>query len=167
MTLYEKWLTMAYDSEGRPLKSFWDGYAPKEERIYRDILSKKQNSITATVGELSKEYDLPPEYICGFIDGINEAMTERLGIEKIKEFDENTSVSINFKFEDLYKKMVEFKASHLYNLPEWENIFDQETRNELYKEQKHSKTIIKPDKVGRNDPCPCGSGKKYKKCCGA
>jgi hypothetical protein len=24
-----------------------------------------------------------------------------------------------------------------------------------------------PDKVGRNDPCPCGSGKKYKKCCGA
>ena len=24
----------------------------------------------------------------------------------------------------------------------------------------------KPHKVGRNDPCPCGSGKKYKKCCG-
>jgi preprotein translocase subunit SecA len=23
-----------------------------------------------------------------------------------------------------------------------------------------------PQKVGRNDPCPCGSGKKYKKCCG-
>ena len=22
-------------------------------------------------------------------------------------------------------------------------------------------------KVGRNDPCPCGSGRKYKKCCGA
>jgi len=22
-------------------------------------------------------------------------------------------------------------------------------------------------KTGRNDPCPCGSGKKYKKCCGA
>jgi len=23
-----------------------------------------------------------------------------------------------------------------------------------------------PKKIGRNDPCPCGSGKKYKKCCG-
>ncbi|MGE3189469.1 MAG: SEC-C metal-binding domain-containing protein [Vicinamibacterales bacterium] len=23
-----------------------------------------------------------------------------------------------------------------------------------------------PPKVGRNEPCPCGSGKKYKKCCG-
>ena len=29
------------------------------------------------------------------------------------------------------------------------------------------KTIVnKAPKVGRNDPCPCGSGKKYKKCCG-
>ena len=30
------------------------------------------------------------------------------------------------------------------------------------------KTIVRDgEKVGRNDPCPCGSGKKYKKCCGA
>jgi len=29
------------------------------------------------------------------------------------------------------------------------------------------KTVFKGAKVGRNDPCPCGSGKKYKKCCGA
>lgn len=28
------------------------------------------------------------------------------------------------------------------------------------------KPIVKADTVGRNDPCPCGSGKKYKKCCG-
>lgn len=28
------------------------------------------------------------------------------------------------------------------------------------------KTVIKGKKIGRNDPCPCGSGKKYKKCCG-
>lgn len=28
------------------------------------------------------------------------------------------------------------------------------------------KTIVNEFKVGRNDPCPCGSGKKYKKCCG-
>ncbi|MBW2612732.1 MAG: SEC-C domain-containing protein [Deltaproteobacteria bacterium] len=28
------------------------------------------------------------------------------------------------------------------------------------------KTKIAEKKVGRNDPCPCGSGKKYKKCCG-
>ena len=34
-------------------------------------------------------------------------------------------------------------------------------------DQAESKTIRhQKDKVGRNDPCPCGSGKKYKKCCG-
>ncbi len=27
------------------------------------------------------------------------------------------------------------------------------------------KRMLKPEKIGRNDPCPCGSGKKYKKCC--
>ncbi len=30
-----------------------------------------------------------------------------------------------------------------------------------------SRTVVNKNKVGRNDPCPCGSGKKYKKCCGA
>ncbi|MBR5156950.1 MAG: preprotein translocase subunit SecA [Clostridia bacterium] len=30
-----------------------------------------------------------------------------------------------------------------------------------------NKTVKKTEKIGRNDPCPCGSGKKYKKCCGA
>ena len=28
------------------------------------------------------------------------------------------------------------------------------------------KTSVAEEKIGRNDPCPCGSGKKYKKCCG-
>nr|WP_243152435.1 SEC-C metal-binding domain-containing protein [Clostridium butyricum] len=31
--------------------------------------------------------------------------------------------------------------------------------------KKQTKNVNK--KIGRNDPCPCGSGKKYKKCCGA
>ena len=43
--------------------------------------------------------------------------------------------------------------------------FEEELKK-FYKEQKESTTIRKPKKIGRNDPCPCGSGKKYKKCCG-
>ena len=46
-------------------------------------------------------------------------------------------------------------------------VMTEERRKELYKIQKSSKTVVKPPKVGRNDPCPCGSGKKFKKCCGA
>ena len=36
------------------------------------------------------------------------------------------------------------------------------------KEAPTKPTTVKREapKVGRNDPCPCGSGKKYKKCCG-
>jgi hypothetical protein len=36
---------------------------------------------------------------------------------------------------------------------------------ELLRELNYKQPIIKKDKPGRNDPCPCGSGKKYKKCC--
>ena len=49
---------------------------------------------------------------------------------------------------------------------EWNEIFDEDKRKELYREQKSSTTVVKPDKIYPNDPCPCGSGRKYKKCCG-
>jgi preprotein translocase subunit SecA len=42
-----------------------------------------------------------------------------------------------------------------------------ETGTNLNGEAVKQKTVIKGTKIGRNDPCPCGSGKKYKKCCGA
>ena len=31
--------------------------------------------------------------------------------------------------------------------------------------EKFDKTLIRVPKVGRNQPCPCGSGKKFKRCC--
>ena len=61
--------------------------------------------------------------------------------------------------------MVEYKAEHLYSLKQWDNIFDEEKRKELFMEQKKARTVVRSfPKIGRNDPCPCGSGKKYKKC---
>ena len=39
-------------------------------------------------------------------------------------------------------------------------------RLSLLKEIAQAQAEVKPKKVGRNDPCPCGSGKKYKECCG-
>jgi preprotein translocase subunit SecA len=32
---------------------------------------------------------------------------------------------------------------------------------------RHGEEPLRSKKVGRNEPCPCGSGRKYKKCCGA
>ena len=84
----------------------------------------------------------------------------------IEEMEEDTEVSLGFDKELLYKNMVGAGADWLYGLEEWNDIFDEDKRKALYKEQKSSMTVVKGAKVYPNDPCPCGSGKKYKKCCG-
>ena len=86
--------------------------------------------------------------------------------KQIEEMEEDTVVNLGFDKALLYKNMVAADADWLYELEEWNDIFDEETRKKLYKEQKSSTTIVKEAKIYPNDPCPCGSGKKYKKCCG-
>lgn len=41
------------------------------------------------------------------------------------------------------------------------------TNAQTAEDNEKKQTVVKHKKIGRNDPCPCGSGKKYKKCCGA
>ena len=80
--------------------------------------------------------------------------------------DEDTVESLAFDKEKLYKNMVDARAEWLYELPQWKDIYSEEELKRLYKEQRESRTVRKGKKIGRNDPCPCGSGKKYKQCCG-
>ena len=58
------------------------------------------------------------------------------------------------------------KADYLYGLPQWDSIFSPEKRKEIRQQWVASKTVVNKNKIGRNDPCTCGSGKKYKQCCG-
>ena len=99
----------------------------------------------------------------GFLDGINDSLKTPNPIE---EMEEGTEVSLGFDKELLFKNMVAAGADWLYGLPEWNDIFDEETQKRLYQEQKQSGTVKKGKKIYPNDPCPCGSGKKYKKCHG-
>ena len=46
------------------------------------------------------------------------------------------------------------------------SIFKKEAEKWFFYDVKKNVPIKKDNKVGRNDPCPCGSGKKFKKCCG-
>ncbi len=62
--------------------------------------------------------------------------------------------------------MLEAKAEYLYMLPQWDAIFSPEKRKEIQKAYRESCSVRNENKIGRNDACPCGSGKKYKKCCG-
>ena len=94
------------------------------------------------------------------------SLIEGLFLQVLDTVEEDTVVSLAFDRERLYKNMVAAKADWLYGLPQWDKIFDAETKKRLYREQKQSGTVRKAKKIGRNDPCPCGSGKKYKFCCG-
>lgn len=163
MALYETWFRTAYTQQGGINPQVWNEYMPKEQKIYEYLLENKQNELKGTVKELAEKFDMTPVFITGFIDGINGALDEKIDLEN---FEEDREVDLKFDFEALYKKMVEYKAEHLYSLPQWKDIFTEEQLDVFYKEQKRSKTVVKDKKIGRNDPCPCGSGKKYKHCCG-
>ena len=73
----------------------------------------------------------------GFLDGINDSLVEQ---NPIDDLEEDTQVNLGFDKALLYKNMVAAEADWLYNLEEWNAIFDEETRKELYKEQKSSTT---------------------------
>ena len=71
-------------------------------------------------------------------------------------------------FQELIKSIREDTIKYIFNvsvnrIPQREKVAEPVTTNE---DGGGRKPIVKEEKIGRNDPCPCGSGKKYKKCCG-
>ncbi|GFI47099.1 protein translocase subunit SecA [Lachnospiraceae bacterium] len=165
MALLKTWRDMAYSETANKgdLQRLWSAYFQKEKEIYAELLKNPEEEVTGTVKELAEKYSVDIMTMTGFLDGINDSLKEANPIE---EMEEDTQVNLVFEKELLYKNMVAAGADWLYELPEWEEIFDQDKRKALYREQKISTTIVKPERVYPNDPCPCGSGKKYKKCCG-
>ena len=164
-TLLEQWREAAYaqDQNTKESKKFWKDYFAKEKEIYRQLLSQPDAPVKGSVKALAAQFDIDVMTMTGFLDGINDSLKKENNIEKMTE---KTMVSLDYDPEKLYWHMVEAKADWLYELPEWDALLSEEKRRELYMDQKHSGTVRKEAKVGRNDPCPCGSGLKYKKCCG-
>ena len=165
MTLLEQWRGTAYSETANKgdLQRLWADYFEKEKNIYASLLADPDTEVKGSVKELAEKYGVSVMIMVGFLDGINDSLVEANPIE---EMDEDTVVSLKFDKELLYKNMVAAGADWLYSLEQWNDIFTPERQKELYKEQKRSTTIVNEAKVYPNDPCPCGSGKKYKKCCG-
>ena len=165
MAILENWRNTAYakDMNTREGQMFWGNYFAIEKGIYEQLLENPKEVVKGTVKELADKYQVSLMTMTGFLDGINDSLVEK---NPLDDLEEDTEVNLGFDKALLYKNMVAAEADWLYNLEEWNAIFDEETRKELYKEQKSSTTIVKEQKVYPNDPCPCGSGKKYKKCCG-
>ena len=165
MALLQQWRDMAYSEKAdkAQLQKLWTDYFQKERDIYAQLLKNPDEVVKGTVKELADKYSIDIMTMTGFLDGINDSLKEA---NKIEEMDENTEVNLGFDKELLYKNMVAAGADWLYGLEEWNEIFSEEKQKELYKEQKASQTVRKENKIYPNDPCPCGSGKKYKKCHG-
>ncbi len=165
MGLLQEWQAIAFNEKAdkRELEQFWQRYFLLEKGVYEKLLENPDEVVEGTVQELADKYELNLMAMVGFLDGIDESLVEPNDLEDLTA---ETHVSLAFDKEKLYKNMVDAKADWLYDLPQWKDIFSEEKRSELYREAKNAGTVRKAPKVYPNDPCPCGSGKKYKKCCG-
>ncbi len=165
MALLEQWRAYAYNEEANAgdLQRFWQRYFDKETSVYEQLLADPDTEVKGTVKELAEKFNIEVMAMTGFLDGINDSLVTPNPIETMEE---DTVVSLKFDKALLYKNMVKAKADWLYGLPQWDKIFTEEEQKALYREQKASTTVRVGKKIGRNEPCPCGSGKKYKHCCG-
>ncbi|MEW9096745.1 MAG: SEC-C metal-binding domain-containing protein [Clostridiaceae bacterium] len=164
MSLYKQWTDMVVDyvrTKGEA--AFWKEYGAIEKSIYTQILAEHNGQVVGVLKELADKYNTPAIFFMGFLDGINDSLKNSLDLDAM---DENSEVNLNIDFEKLYFNMLDAKADYLYELPQWEAIFSIEKRKEIRNQWKDTKTVVNTNKIGRNDPCSCGSGKKYKKCCG-
>lgn len=165
MSLFETWRDTAYKEENEQnQREFWENYFAVEKSIYEKLLVNPSQPTIGTIKELAEQFGTDSLTFMGFLDGINDSLKESL---KLEELEEANSITLNIDLEKLYFNMLAAKAEWLYSLQQWDNLLTEERRKEITKEQRLSGTIIKDKEPGRNDPCTCGSGKKYKKCCGA
>ena len=165
MSLYSEWQELAQNA-GRTQKEnelFWQQYFDEEKELYEQLLSDHDTTYFGAFDTLADGFEWDHHRFIGFLDGINTSLKNEIDLDSV---DHDTEITLDIDFEKLLFNMYEAKAPWLYELPQWEEVLPAERRQEIYHEWKASKVFVAEKKVGPNDPCPCGSGKKYKKCCG-
>lgn len=164
MSLYKEWTDMVVEYvKTKGEDAFWREYSDIETKVYSKLLANHGEVTKTSITTLAKEFKTTSGFLMGFVDGINDSLKAPYDLEKVNADDE---LSFDIDFEKLYFNMLDAKAEYLYELPQWDAIFSQEKRKEISISYRDSKIVRNENKIGRNDPCTCGSGKKYKKCCG-
>ena len=164
MTLFKQWRELIENQTDATFKEFWTEYSGAETKIYSAILDNPTEKVSGKIGELAAAQEVRPVIYMGFLDGINTSL--KGGEIELENLDENSEIELDIDMEKLLYNMLAADAEYLYTLPQWEEVLPAEKIKEIVKAFKKSRTVVKGEKIGRNDPCPCGSGKKYKKCCG-
>ncbi|NLU52824.1 MAG: SEC-C domain-containing protein [Clostridiaceae bacterium] len=163
MSLYKEWQRVLEDQKNPQSQRIFKNYLEKETEAYKTILASNTKTLEGRFEDLAKTYNMDNVTFMGFLDGINTSLENELELEKLEA---ESEIKANIVFEKLFYNMLNAKASWLYELKEWNGILSEEERAAIRKQYNEDHRAVS-NKVGRNDPCPCGSGKKYKKCCGA
>ena len=163
MSLFNDWNDMLAGKSGRSIEDFWNEYSETETKIYKHILSHKDEHLRGKVSDLVDFFGVDKVIFVGLVDGIQTSLNSgQLDMNKVKM---DTEIDLDIDFEKLYFNMHKADADYLWSLEEWDDVLSEERREELYTEYRRSRTVHVEKRPGRNDPCHCGSGKKYKNCC--
>ncbi|MDO4798904.1 MAG: SEC-C metal-binding domain-containing protein [Bacillota bacterium] len=168
MKLYDQWNHLLND--GQQDSKFWNAYLAMETTFYENLLAlpvtgdgfEKRIAFETSVKELAEKHKIDAKLATGFVDGINDSLAEAIDLESLEA---DTEIRTQVVLSKLFQNMIKAKAEWLYTLDQWAPIFSEEERKQLRREYIDSVTAKSEKIAGRNDPCPCGSGKKYKKCC--
>lgn len=164
MTLFKQWNKLINNQTRETIDDFWDKYSGTEQKIYQDILAHPTVKFEGKYADLVAKYDADPVIFMGFLDGIQTSLNNPFELDEITE---ESEISLDIDLRKLLFNMFKADADYLYKLKEWEDILTQEEYTAIYDDYRKSRTFVRTEaKIGRNDPCPCGSGKKYKNCCG-
>ena len=163
MSLLKQWQDLMEKQTEATFDEFWKEYAGTEQRVYQHILANYPEKLQGKFSELVEKFEADPVIFMGFMDGINSSLTAEKDLEAVTE---DTDLEFDIDYEKLFFNMLKADAEYLYTLEEWLNVFDEDKLKSIVKDYKRSKIVHVEKKPGRNDPCPCGSGKKYKNCCG-
>ena len=163
MTLLKQWQDLMDQQTEDTFEEFWKEYAGTEKRVYQHILANYPEKLSGKFSELVEKFEAKPAIFMGFMDGINSSLKTANDLEAVTE---DSDLEFDIDYEALFFNMLKADADYLYTLEEWLNVFDEEKLASLVKAYKRSKIVRVAKKPGKNDPCPCGSGKKYKNCCG-
>ena len=163
MTLLKQWQDLMENQTEANFEDFWTEYEGTEQRVYQHILANYPEKLAGKFSELVEKFEAKPAIFMGFMDGINSSLKEEKDLEAVTE---DSDLEFDIDYEKLYFNMLKADADYLYTLEEWLNVFDEDKLRSIVKDYKRSKIVHVEKKPGRNDPCPCGSGKKYKNCCG-
>ncbi len=148
----------------------------KEKLI--SIAKEKYEKKEQEVGELMRELErvvllrVVDMHWMEHIDAV-EQLREGISLRAIGQKDP----IVEFRFEafEMFDEMIKRIQEDTIKIILHANVENMPQRERVVKEMYENapsdtpvrKPVVKTQKVGRNDPCPCGSGKKYKKCCGA